>query len=372
MANKKFQGLNLAIAQILTEQKVSAPPAPYGRAPTTIPGRPITMPGRSISTPAERPVLKPYAEPTRTVFGSIPPTVVSGMPVTNAPVATKPKREIITSEQETTQGIVQQAQQSSSTGKSAVEAGTVTSVPPAEPVMPSSVETKPTSTVTSVPRAEPVMPSSVETKPTSTVTSVPRAEPVVPSSDTREKGAFATTDPYGYDYIENIRATRKLPSKTPIADTETETKVATAALPIIPFGLGGAAAAAATAVRNIVSSSSKNQKSAKDEDKKQKEPEYEIEKIDVLKGKLGEFNPGDPSAPINIRRKEREPQEPVGSRFTQFPGYIVPVDQQMNFRAEGKEYNKFIKEDLKKKVSVAINKFLKSKEGKEFKGKLEN
>jgi hypothetical protein len=350
MANKKFQGLNLAIAQILTEQKVSAPPAPYGRAPTTIPGRPITMPGRSISTPAERPVLKPYAEPTRTVFGSIPPTVVSGMPVTNAPVATKPKREIITSEQETTQGIVQQAQQSSSTGKSAVEAGTVTSVPPAEPVMP----------------------SSVETKPTSTVTSVPRAEPVVPSSDTREKGAFATTDPYGYDYIENIRATRKLPSKTPIADTETETKVATAALPIIPFGLGGAAAAAATAVRNIVSSSSKNQKSAKDEDKKQKEPEYEIEKIDVLKGKLGEFNPGDPSAPINIRRKEREPQEPVGSRFTQFPGYIVPVDQQMNFRAEGKEYNKFIKEDLKKKVSVAINKFLKSKEGKEFKGKLEN
>lgn len=350
MANKKFQELNSAIAQILTEQKVSAPPAPYGRAPTTIPGRPITMPGRSISTPAERPVLKPYAEPTRTVFGSIPPTVVSGMPVTNAPVATKPKREIITSEQETTQGIVQQAQQSSSTGKSAVEAGTVTSVPPAEPVMP----------------------SSVETKPTSTVTSVPRAEPVVPSSDTREKGAFATTDPYGYDYIENIRATPKLPSKTASTDTETETKVATAASPIIPFGLGGAAAAAATAVRNIVSSSSKNQKSAKDEDKKQKEPEYEIEKIDVLKGKLGEFNPGDPSAPINIRRKEREPQEPVGSRFTQFPGYIVPVDQQMNFRAEGKEYNKFIKEDLKKKVSVAINKFLKSKEGKEFKGKLEN
>lgn len=350
MANKKFQGLNSAIAQILTEQKVSAPPAPYGRAPTTIPGRPITMPGRSISTPAERPVLKPYAEPTRTVFGSIPPTVVSGMPVTNAPVATKPKREIITSEQETTQGIVQQAQQSSSTGKSAVEAGTVTSVPPTEPVMP----------------------SSVETKPTSTVASVPRAEPVVPSSDTREKGAFATTDPYGYDYIENIRATPKLPSKTASTDTETETKVAIAASPIIPFGLGGAAAAAATAVRNIVSSSSKNQKSAKDEDKKQKEPEYEIEKIDVLKGKLGEFNPGDPSAPINIRRKEREPQEPVGSRFTQFPGYIVPVDQQMNFRAEGKEYNKFIKEDLKKKVSVAINKFLKSKEGKEFKGKLEN
>ena len=133
MANKKFQGLNSAIAQILTEQKVSAPPAPYGRAPIAIPGKPITMPGRSISTPAERPVLKPYAEPTRTVFGTIPPVGVSDMPVTNAPAPTKPKREIFTPEQDTTQGIVQQAQQSSSTGKPAVEAGTVTSVPGAEP-----------------------------------------------------------------------------------------------------------------------------------------------------------------------------------------------------------------------------------------------
>lgn len=128
-------------------------------------------------------------------------------------------------------------------------------------------------------------------------------------------------------------------------------------------------------INHLIGGNSPNKKDTEEMAKKEPTSGEKV-LLDLIHGIRGEFETGK-STPvkINIGRnrggQEQESEDPA-DRFLWSRWLRMPRGEQMNFRVENNQQpdiSTFINEDLKKKVKVAVNKFLRSKEGKEIKNK---
>lgn len=168
-----------------------------------------------------------------------------------------------------------------------------------------------------------------------------------------------------------------------IAPTPTPTTAPTPATAPAPGSGGGPPSlvpsvisdVARRGINHLMGGNSSNKKDAEEMAKKEPTSGEKV-LLDLIHGIRGEFETGK-STPvkINIGRnrggQEQESEDP-SDRFLWSRWLRMPRGEQMNFRVENNQQpdiSTFINEDLKKKVKVAVNKFLRSKEGKEIKNK---